>query len=63
MRGTTTGFNFRVNCARNFIARKKFWWTTVVVWIGVPAIGFFFSVCVLLYENRWNVVEHEALAV
>jgi hypothetical protein len=63
MWGTTTSFNFRVNCARNFIARKKLWRTTIVVWIGVPAIGFLFSICVLLSKYWWNVVEHEAATI
>ena len=62
VRSATTGLDLRVNRAGDFVTRQQLWRTTVVVGVGVPAVGFFFGFRVLLAEHVGDVVEHEALA-
>ena len=63
MGGTTTRLDLGVDRSGDLVAGKKLRRTLVVVGIGVPAIGLFFGVGVLVLEHLGDVVEHEPTAL
>jgi len=60
---TTTSFDFGVDCARYFIAWKKFWRTAIIVLIFIPTICFSFIVGILIFKYIWDVIEHKSLTL